>query len=160
MIDNFGYILFGIVVGGIIAYLLMRSGRGAEFTSKLGSFKIAGEPDKVGTAQLDAAFERITDVAQGVVAIFDASPEDVDATAREWFDYLASCLSGALRTQPEELYRVAIWEDTGLPDQFVGIGWAMFDANDPAVERLGKNDTLAGIAFRSVDRVLLARRHQ
>lgn len=100
-------------------------------------------------AQVDAAFLRFTDVAQGVVAIMDAPRANVASASRQWFDYLASNLSGALRTQPDELYRVAIWEDTGNEDWFIGIGWAMFDANDPAVERLQKSDSLAGLAFRS-----------
>lgn len=151
MLEFLGVFLVGFVFGAVGVLLLVRSGRAASITSKYFSFELptapVGKPAEV--AQVEAAFERFTDVAQGVVAIMDAPSGRVEQASRKWFDYLASNLSGALRTQPDELYRVAIWEDAVDPEWFVGIGWAMFDANDPAVERLWKDDSLAGLAFRS-----------
>lgn len=150
MIDFLVVLIVGFVLGVVVMFLIGKSGHGASIQSKYLSLNIpSATAAKAESGQVEAAFERFTDVAQGVVAIMDAPPGRVAQASRQWFDFLASNLSGALRTQPDELYRVAIWEDTGDPGWFAGIGWAMFDANDAAVEKLRKDDSLAGIAFRS-----------
>jgi hypothetical protein len=66
---------------------------------------------------------------------------------------LCEDLSDALRTQPAERYRVAIWEvRDDEPDAFIGLGWGGFDVNDEAVTKLDKADSIAAITLSPQER--------
>lgn len=91
------------------------------------------------------------EVAAALEAVITARPEAVESAAREWFSALATRLAHLLREQRDHHYRVAIWlDDPTVPDQFVAVGYGLFDRNDENMERLERGKyTIGGLAFES-----------
>lgn len=98
--------------------------------------------------QAQVAFQRYAEAAVGMVPMVGATgPAHETLTA--WFDVVADAIAASLVKQPEDHYRVGIYADLGDPDAFSLLGCCRLDRNNPRIERLSKEGTLAGHAFTS-----------
>lgn len=97
---------------------------------------------------IDDAFLRYSEAAVGIVPMVQAAgPANVPL--EKWFDVLASAIAAAVTVFPEDYFRVAIWVDLGDPDTFTLLGAANHDRNEPAIRKLSKDGTIAGIALKA-----------
>lgn len=103
-------------------------------------------PDSV---KYRAALTRYGDVAQALVAVFEAPAASVDRLAEEWFHFFCESLGHALTTGSIDTYRVAVWIHDEDDDKLIGIAWHLFDPNDPGNQELNIEGTIAGHVLRS-----------
>lgn len=104
---------------------------------------------RVTAARID--LEQYGEVAAALEGLVDASPEQVEAAARQWFSQLATRLALRLKEERDQHYRVAIWlDDPNYPDRFLGIGRGLFDHADSDMDSLDRRYTIGGLAFESV----------
>jgi hypothetical protein len=114
---------------------------------------------KEAQAQRDSlalALRQYSDVAQALPALFEATASEVERSARDWFDELATRLANCLKSGGGQLFRAAIWlNDANVPDEFVSVGvtHGAFKVGHGKTDGLAKKRTIGGIAFRNKDGV-------
>jgi hypothetical protein len=108
----------------------------------------AKDASRVAGAQLQEAFLRYSEAAIGMVAMVD-SPKRPHESVRAWVDLVAMELAACLPKRPGDHFRVAVWADVGDPEAFRLLGSANHNTNDPKMERLSKDGTIGGYAFKS-----------
>jgi putative methionine-R-sulfoxide reductase with GAF domain len=99
------------------------------------------------TAQLAAAFERHSDIAQGMAAVIEAEPDD-EKVATDWFRLLTEGLAGALSAGSGETFRVGIWVDDD-PEEKVMTFFVGHLLDVPPHRELDREKSVAGLVART-----------
>lgn len=155
-------ILFGAVGLGVLLYLAGKAGflhlsffgfnfqRSREKSEKELEWEREDQRSWAVTErrEVDAAFERYAEAAVGMVPMV-VQPGPADESVKRWFDLAAGAIDAAVTKHMGDHFRVAIWGDFGDPDSFRLIGCANHNRNDPKIERLSKQGTIGGHAWRS-----------
>lgn len=124
-------------------------GLGVEAGERETSTTIATEAVANVVEHMQIRLDQYGEVATALTAVLEAGPLEVDAAAREWFTTLATRLAHLLREQGDHHYRVAIWLDGDDPTSFHGVGYGYFQRTDDNMDRLERDYTIGGLAFRS-----------
>ena len=106
------------------------------------------ERERGDQRQIEVAFERYSEASVGIVAMVTATGPSEQVLAR-WFDLAAGALDAALCRTSGDHFRVAIWADAGDATEFRLAGAAKHNRNDSAIQRLSKQNTIAGHAWKS-----------
>lgn len=106
------------------------------------------EKERADQRQLGVAFERYSEAAVGMVPMVIAQGPANEILAK-WVDLVAGALDSALCRKVGDHFRVAVWADFGDAEAFKLLGSANHNRNDPRMERLSKDGTIAGHAWRS-----------